>query len=139
MIARIVTAAVLTAGVAAFFSPSFAQTATGSPSGSVGTTSGAAPMSGSVTTGTSGSMGSGGTMAPAATGTSGSMSGSMGATSSTPNSSMQGNMKGSGQYNVNQAQGQRRGMRGGDAAERQMTECLNNAAAQRGSFDSCKR
>jgi len=40
---------------------------------------------------------------------------------------------------VNQAQAPRRGARGIDTAERQITECLNNAAAQRQSFDSCKR
>jgi len=33
----------------------------------------------------------------------------------------------------------RSGRMRGDAAERQTTECLNNAAAQHTSFDSCRR
>ena len=72
------------------------------------------------------------------------MSGSQGMGSSTTmqrgGTGANASMQGGGQYNVNQAQGQRRGgMRGMDAAERQVTECLNNAAAQRSSFDACKR
>lgn len=145
MIARIVTVAVLTAGVTAFFSPSFAQTATGMPSGggSGMTGGGAMPSSGGVSTGTSGATGSGGTVAPMtsstpsgsmATGQSGTMSGS-----GSMNSGSTG-MQGGGQYHVNQAQSPRRGgARGMDAAERQVTECLNNAAAQRSSLDACKR
>ena len=152
MIQRIVTAAVLSAGVAVFFSPSFAQT----------TMPPKAPQGGTMTTSpSSGSMSGSGTMSSSPSGTmtttqggagvSSSQSGTMG-TSATPSGATTSGAGTSGampmprraeanaQYDVNQAQGPRRGgARGVEAAEQQITECLNNAAAQRQPFDSCKR
>jgi len=167
MIQRIVTAAVLSAGVAVFFSPSFAQTATGTTGGvstgtgsssTIGTTTSPAPQGGSMTTSPSGSMSSSGTMSGSQSGSmtttqggagvSGSQSGTMGTNTmgtntmgatGGANTRMPTGAQANAQYNVNQAQGPRRAGRVNDAAERQITECLNNAAAQRQTFDSCRR
>jgi len=145
MIARIMTAAVLSTGIAVLFSPAFAQTATGTTGGTM-TTSPSGTMtttpSGTMTTTPSGTMGttSSGTMS-----TSPGSSTTMGATANAPAANPPaGTMQGSAQprvHHVNQAQAQRRmASRGGnDSAERQVTQCLNNAAAQHTSFDACKR
>jgi len=137
MIARIMTAAVLSTGIAVLFSPAFAQTATGTTGGTMTTS-----PSGTMTTTPSGTMGttSSGTMS-----TSPGSSTTMGATANAPAANPPaGTMQGSAQprvHHVNQAQAQRRmASRGGnDSAERQVTQCLNNAAAQHTSFDACKR
>jgi hypothetical protein len=136
MIQRIVTAAVLSAGVAVLFSPSFAQM----------TMPGQAPQGGTMTTSPSGSMSSG-TMSGSQSGTitttqgragvSSSQSSTMDTTAAPSGANLPRGAKAKAQSNINQAQA--RGGRGVEAAEQQITECLNNAAAQHQSLDSCKR
>ena len=121
MISRILTAAVLSAGVAVFFSPAFAQT-------------------GAMATGTTGATVQGNTGMMGNTGMSGSQTGSM-QTGTMPSG---GTMQSGGQVNpqrhVSQAQaGRRMNGRGADAMERQVTEYLNNAAANHTAFDACRR
>jgi hypothetical protein len=121
MISRIMTAAVLSAGMAVLFSPAFAQTATGG----TGMTSG--PITGATT--------------------GGSLGNNPGSVGPVERSSMKNNagMQATGQANmqpgVNQAQTGRKkmGARGTDAMERQVTECLNNAASNRTAMDACRR
>jgi hypothetical protein len=64
----------------------------------------------------------------------GNMNAQTGAQGSMQGGSMQGNAQAGGRY-----QAQARGTRMTDAAERQITECLNGAAAQQKPFDSCRR
>jgi hypothetical protein len=124
MISRLVTVAALVAGTALLYAPAQAQTGTtgqdtiqrggASPSGSPGTTTNV-PRG---TMGTQDTTGAQGTMKK---------QGAMGG--------QQGGMQG-GMHDRQQAAGS--GMRG-DAAERQMTECLNNAAAQQRPLSTCQR
>jgi hypothetical protein len=132
MISRITTMAALLACAAAWAVPVQAQTGVtaqgavnsgvASPTGSVGTTSNTPRTISSSTSAT---------MAPKA----GGIINSPGTT----DMPAQANAKaGSGVKQMAQA-GPRSGRARGDMAERQMTECLNNAAAQQKSFDSCRR
>jgi hypothetical protein len=129
MISRLVTMTALAAGTLLLCLPAGAQTGTtaqgtvgaggASPSGSVGTTSRTPRDNASPISTTMGPMGGGTTNSPTM-GTSPTM-GQQPAPAPGPA----------------QAQAPRR-LRG-EAGERQMTECLNNAAAQRQSFDVCRR
>lgn len=51
----------------------------------------------------------------------------------------QGTMRGQGTKDRQQAAGPGGRMRGGEAAERQMTECLNSAAAQQRPLSTCQQ
>jgi hypothetical protein len=131
MISRIATMAALMACAAAWALPTQAQTGVtaqgavnsgaASPTGSVGTTSNT-PRNNSSSTST--------TMGPTGGGTT-----SAGTTDMPRQASVK---AGSGVKHMAQA-GPRSGRARGDMAERQITECLNNAAAQHTSFDSCRR
>lgn len=118
MISRIVTVAVLSAGVAMFLGPAFAQGPAGRSAdpgpGGMNSSGGATIITdgfqsrtaGMAQPGVVGATAQGAAWAPA----------------------------------VNQAQSSRRmGGRGTDAMERQVTECLNLAVANRTSFDACRR
>jgi hypothetical protein len=145
MISRTLTAAALMTGAALLSLPAAAQTGTSaqstissggaSPSGSVGTTSNTPRNNSSSTSKTMGPMGGGTTNSPGMAEPT-TMAGPRGAMSAQGNtqSAPRGNMSAGADMNY-QAQAPRRGA----AAERQMTECLNNAAAQRQSFDTCRR
>lgn len=131
MILRIVTSMALLAGTALVCLPAQAQTGTtaqstvnsggASPTGSVGTTSNTPRDNSSSSSTTMGQSGGGTTNSPG-------MSGHTTTTGKTAHGS---------RY---QAQARSTaGMRGGNTAERQITDCLNNAAAQNQPLDSCKR
>ena len=139
MIQRIATAAVLSAAVAALFSPSFAQTVIGTAVGGISSSTGGnsiistlpgpAPQGGTVT------------ITQGGTGVSSSQSGTVGPTATPSGAPVARNAQAKPRYTDNQAQAPRRAARPAeaDAAEQQITECLNDAAAQGQSADSCKR
>jgi hypothetical protein len=145
MISRIVTTMALMAGTALLCLPVQAQTGTtaqdtvnsggASPTGSVGTTSNTPRDNNSPTSTTMGPMGGGTTNSP---GMSGSQS-TMGAGSTAAPANADSGMHNAPRY---QAQAQphphRLARMHGNTAEQQMTACLNNAAAQKQSLDSCK-
>jgi len=151
MISRIATVAALLAGAALWTAPVQAQTGTSaqgavnsggaSATGSVGTTSNTPRNNSSSSSTTMGPSGGGMTNSP---GPSDPMNrqGTVGAQGNTnASSNMDGtNLNAGGRVSAQAQAGPRQGrtMRG-DRGERQMTECLNNAAAQRTSFDSCRR
>ena len=170
---RIVKAAVLSAGVAMFFSPSFAQTATGTSGGATGSlpmpdrsTSPSGSMRSSAAVGwfpaaatairpaighttqsdtmprtqggaaIPGSQTGGSTMGANTTGG----TNTLGGTTPGVSRNTQGDMPGGAYVNRNKTRestGAAPNM--GDATERQITECLNNAAAQSQALDSCRR
>jgi len=139
MISRIVMMTALMAGSALLCLPAQAQTGTsaqstgGSPTGSVGTTSNTPRDNSSSTSTTMGPMGGGTTNSPGMSSQSTTGAGSARATANA-NSGMH--------HAPRQAQAQPRqsgAMRGSNMAERQVTECLNNAAAQNQPLDGCKR
>jgi len=147
MISRIATVAALMAGAALWVLPVQAQTGTSaqgavnsggaSATGSVGTTSNTPRNNSSATSTTMGPTGGGTTNSP---GPSDTMNrGNMGAPTDATGGTQ---VNASGRMNA-QAHASPRSTRvradRGDRGERQVTECLNNAAAQRTSFDSCRR
>jgi hypothetical protein len=140
MISRFATAAALAMGTALFCLPTQAQTGTSSPgTSSPGTSSQSTIDSGGASSGSVGAGNAPGTYSPSPTPT---MGGTAGTTSSN-SMGAQGNAYGSAGGGMGyQAQATTTGsgrMHRGDAAERQITECLNNAAAQHQSLDSCRR
>jgi hypothetical protein len=154
---RFVSVAALVTGAALFCLPAQAQTGTSSQStinsgagasGNVGTTgtmprstgsSTGATMGGTAgTTNSTGMSSQGGTMS----GHSGTMSGSSSTGSQSGTMGAQSTARGSAAGGMGyqaQATGGSHRMHRGDAAERQMTQCLNNAAAQHQPLSSCQR
>jgi hypothetical protein len=161
MISRFVTVAALATGAALFCLPAQAQTGMSSPgTSSPGTSSQSTINPGGTSSGSVGTGTAPGTYNPPPTPTAPTMGGTAGTTSSTGMNN-QGTMSGQSGSMATQgsmgAQGNTYGsagsgmgyqaqatpgpgrMRRGNAAERQMTECLNNAAAQHQPLDSCRR
>ena len=147
MIQRIATAAVLSAAVAALFSPSFAQTVIGTAVGGISSSTGGnsvistlpspAPQGGTMTASPAGSV----TITQSGASASGSQSGTMSIITAPSGATLQRSAPAKAQSNANQAQAPRRAARSADTdvTERPITDCLNDAAAQQQSFDSCKQ
>lgn len=156
MISRIVMAVALVAGTVAIHATAQAQTGVtaqdavnsgaASPTGSVGTTSNTSRDNSSSTSTTMGSMGGGTTNSP---GTAGAATSSSGTASAATGSAGTAGTATGGRAAMNthatSAHGRipaRHATHRGtstDVAERQVTECLNNAASKGAAMDSCKR
>jgi hypothetical protein len=152
MISRIVTMATLMAGTALLCLPVQAQTGTSaqstinsggaSPTGSVGTTSNTPRDNSSSSSTTMGQMGGGTTNSPGPGSQSTMGAGTAGRADAPvspvrPDPGMHTAPKYQAQAHARAHQSPR--MRGGNMAERQVTDCLNTAAAQNQPLDSCKR
>lgn len=141
MITRILTTAALVVGAALLCLPVQAQTGTSaqstinsggaSPTGSVGTTSNTPRNNGSSTSTTIRPMGGASTNSPSTS----SQNEAMGAHGAMQGGNATMNHSGGMNYQAQAPSGRKRG----DAAERQMTECLNNAASQHQALTSCRR
>jgi len=152
MISRIVMAMALVAGTVAIHATAQAQTGVtaqsavnsgaASPNGSVGTTSNTPRNNSSSSSTTMGPTGGGTTNSSGMSSSSSASSSAQPGMNSQTGMATQGTMSAQGstptQGHMPARKGVQRG-RGGDMAERQMTECLNSAASQGTSMDSCKR
>jgi len=144
MISRIVSMTALMAGTALLCLPVQAQTGTSaqstvnsggaSPTGSVGTTSNTPRDNSSSSSTTMGPMGGGTTNSPGMSSQS-----TMGAGSTGAPASADSGMHHAPRYQAQAQPHRSAAMRGGNMAERQMTDCLNNAAARNQPLGSCKR
>lgn len=146
MISRIVMAVALVAGTVAIHATAQAQTGVtaqdavnsgaASPTGSVGTTSNTSRDNSSSTSTTMGSMGGGTTNSP---GTASAATGSAGTAGTATGGRAAMNTHATSAHGRIPARHATHRGTSTDVAERQVTECLNNAASKGAAMDSCKR